>query len=93
MRIAALQRFRATRHHGCARRLLPCESGVPVAGRPGSSPWCGRLTRMPRGKRRPHSRVFRDIGNCRRAVVAIAFVAGATTGPNVAQFQPITMVE
>jgi len=48
---------------------------------------------MLRGKHRRHSRAFRDIGWCQRAVVAIAFVIGAATGTNLAQFQPITMVE
>jgi hypothetical protein len=93
MRIAALQRCQTTRCHGRARWLLPCDSGVPVADRFGSSPWCGRLTRMLGGKRRPHRGASRDIGNCRRAVAATAFVIGAATGTNGAQFQPITMME
>jgi hypothetical protein len=93
MQIAALQRFRTTRRHGCARGLPQCGTGVPVAGRLRPSLWCGRLNRMLRGKRRPQSRAFRDIGTCQRAVVAIAFAIGAATGTNVAQFKPTTMVE
>jgi hypothetical protein len=93
MRLASLQRCRTTQRHGCARALLPCDTGVPVVGRPGSSLWCARLKRMLRGKHRPHSRAFRDIGSRQRAVVAIAFVIGAAIGSDLAQFQPITMVE